>query len=90
MAAGAAVNLPATAGLVIAGRLGSKLLANPKNLDNVMTLLNPQSSKIRQYQLAMRAFESLASSKESTNEEKIGFIEMRNELSEELKQLRRR
>jgi len=90
IAAGAVVNLPATAALVIAGRLGSKLLANPKNLDNVMILLNPQSSKIRQYQLAMRAFESLASSKESTNEEKIGFIQMRNEVYEELKDLRRK
>jgi len=55
-----------------------------------MILLNPQSSKIRQYQLAMRAFESLASSKESTNEEKIGFIQMRNEVYEELKDLRRK
>jgi hypothetical protein len=88
-AVGSFVPLPVTAALIYLGRKGSKILSNPKKLDDLMVLLNPKSNKLRTYQMAMRLYESLASSKDSTKEEKIGFINMRNELANNIQKVRR-
>lgn len=60
----------ATLGILYTSRMGSKLIANPKNLELANTLLDFRSPRMLKWQRAMRGITQLISDKDITDEDK--------------------
>jgi hypothetical protein len=59
-----------TLGILYTSRMGSKLIANPKNLELANTLLDFRSPRMLKWQRAMRGITQLISDKDITDEDK--------------------
>jgi hypothetical protein len=72
---------PITAvGILMAGRMGSKLLANPKNLKTANTLLDFKSPRMVKWQTSMRVLTEFINEKDITDEDKEGFSILKEEI----------
>lgn len=79
--AGSIAAAPITAvGILMAGRMGSKLLANPKNLKTANTLLDFKSPRMVKWQTAMRVLTEFMNEKDITEEDKEGFSILKEEI----------
>ena len=79
--AGSIAAAPITAvGILMAGRMGSKLLANPKNLKTANTLLDFKSPRMVKWQTAMRVLTEFMNEKNITEEDKEGFSILKEEI----------
>lgn len=78
----------ATLGILYTSRMGSKLIANPKNLELANTLLDFRSPRMLKWQGAMRGITQLMSEKDITSEEKDALSLYKEEIKK-LKPTRR-
>lgn len=75
------INAPlVTLGIIYSSVLGSKLIANPKNLKLANTLLDFKSPRMIKFQAGIRALDQLISDKDTPKEEKEGLIKFKEEL----------
>ena len=77
-----------TLGILYTSRMGSKLIANPKNLELANTLLDFRSPRMLKWQGAMRGITQLMSEKDITSEEKDALSLYKEEIKK-LKPTRR-
>ena len=78
----------ATLGILYTSRMGSKLIANPKNLELANTLLDFRSPRMLKWQSAMRGITQLISEKDITDEDKEALSIYKEEIKK-LKPTRR-
>ena len=79
--AGSIAAAPITAvGILMAGRMGSKLLANPKNLKTANTLLDFKTPRMVKWQTSMRVLTEFINEKDITEEDKEGFSILKEEI----------
>lgn len=79
--AGSIAAAPITAvGILMVGRMGSKLLANPKNLKTANTLLDFKSPRMVKWQTSMRVLTEFMNEKDITEEDKEGFSILKEEI----------
>ena len=77
-----------TLGILYTSRMGSKLIANPKNLELANTLLDFRSPRMLKWQSAMRGITQLISEKDITDEDKEALSIYKEEIKK-LKPTRR-
>jgi len=77
-----------TLGILYTSRMGSKLIANPKNLELANTLLDFRSPRMLKWQSAMRGITQLMSDKDITDEDKDALSIYKEEIKK-LKPTRR-
>ena len=79
--AGSIAAAPITAvGILMVGRMGSKLLANPKNLKTANTLLDFKTPRMVKWQTSMRVLTEFINEKDITEEDKEGFSILKEEI----------